>query len=840
LTTSPAQPLPPADAEPDPAPRVVPTSTYRLQLTESLTFDDVVAQLDYLDRLGVSHVYLSPILQATAGSMHGYDVIDHDRIAEGLGGEEGLRRLAAALRERGMGAIADVVPNHMAMPVPENGNRALWSVLREGPESPFAAWFDVDWSAQDGALLLPVLGRRIGECLRTGELHVDRSDAAVAAYGGAVLRYFGHVFPLRPGTEELPLHQLVRAQYYRPAYWRVAAEEPGYRRFFDISSLIGVRVEDPGVLHATHRLLLDLVHDGTLDGLRIDHPDGLADPRGYLRFLRTATDGAWTVVEKILAADEQLPADWACAGTTGYDTQRAVAALLTDPAGAERLVALYSGLTGSAQDFARVAREARHEILDSVLRAEVDRLVEVLVGICHTELELRDHTQTGLREAVCALIANLRVYRAYTVPGEAAPSDSANRVDTAAKAAAAQLPAERHETLWLVRDLALGRVGPRDELRDEYQIRFQQTCAAVMAKGVEDTAFYRWTALPGSSDVGGEPSEPAMAPASFHGYCALRHAEWPTAMNALSTHDSKRSEDVRARLAVLTELPDEWAAALAGFQVAVRAVATPPDAPESADEYLLWQTVLGAWPIGADRLLPYLRKALREAKSRTSWSAPDEAYEDRVLDFAEAALESMKVRTEMQAFADRIAPYALSNLLTQKLVQLTMTGVPDVYQGSEAEFLALTDPDNRRPVDFAALHGLLEEAEAAGSAAAVARTPAAKPLVVSRALRLRRERPEWFAPSAAQTPLFPIGAAAEHAVAFLRGEHTAVVGTRLPAGLERTGGWHDTALSLPPGRWRCRLTGREFHVERQSGVGVPLALLTAELPVALLVCEEAE
>jgi (1->4)-alpha-D-glucan 1-alpha-D-glucosylmutase len=267
-------------------------------------------------------------------------------------------------------------------------------------------------------------------------------------------------------------------------------------------------------------------------------------------------------------------------------------------------------------------------------------------------------------------------------------------------------------------------------------------------------------------------------------------------------------------------------------------VATPPDAPDPADEYLLWQTMLGAWPIGADRLLPYLRKALREAKSRTSWSAPDEAYEDRVLDFADAALESTKVRAEVQRFAERIAPHALSNLLTQKLVQLTMTGVPDVYQGTEAEFLALTDPDNRRAVDFAALRALLDEADAAPSAAAVARTPAAKPLVVSRALRLRRERPEWFAPGAAQTPLFPIGTAAEHAVAFLRGEHAAVVGTRLPAGLERAGGWHDTALWLPPGRWCCRLSGREFQVDSQTGVGVPLAQLTAELPVALLVREE--
>ncbi|HWG25269.1 malto-oligosyltrehalose synthase [Actinospica sp.] len=816
----------------------VPGSTYRVQLSEGMTFDDLLAQVDYLDRLGVTHVYLSPILQATAGSTHGYDVIDHDRIADGLGGEVALHRLAAALHERGLGAIADVVPNHMAVPVPEKGNRALWSVLREGPESPFAAWFDVDWSAQDGALLLPVLGRRIGECLRTGELHADRSDAAVAEFGGPVLRYFGHVFPLRPGTEELEPPELLRAQFYRPAYWRVAAEEPGYRRFFDISSLIAIRVEDPGVLHATHRLLLELVDDGTLDGLRIDHPDGLADPRGYLSFLHGATGGAWTVVEKILGADEQLPADWECAGTTGYDAQRAIAAVLTDPIGAERVVALYSGLTGSAQEFGPVARQARLGVLDTVLRAEVDRLVEVLVAICHTELELRDHTQAGLRETVSALIANLRVYRAYTVPGESAPAESVMRVEAAAKAAATTLPAERHETLNLVRDLALGRVGPRDEPRDEFQVRFQQTCAAVMAKGVEDTAFYRWTALPSASDVGGEPTEPAMSSARFHGFCALRQSEWPAAMTALSTHDSKRSEDVRARLALLTELPDEWAAALAGFQVAVRATTTPPDAPDPADEYLLWQTLFGAWPIDADRLLTYLRKALREAKGRTSWSAPNEAYEDRVLGFAEAALESPKVRAELGTFTDHLAPYVRSNILTQKLVQLTMAGIPDVYQGTESEFWALTDPDNRRPVDFPALRALLDEADAYSSPGYLP-APTAKILITSRALRLRRERPEWFAPEAPQTPLFPIGPAADHALAFLRGEHVAVIGTRLSVGLERAGGWRDTTLSLPPGHWRCRLSGREYHVDGQAGIGVPLGALTEELPVALLVREDA-
>jgi (1->4)-alpha-D-glucan 1-alpha-D-glucosylmutase len=328
-----------------------------------------------------------------------------------------------------------------------------------------------------------------------------------------------------------------------------------------------------------------------------------------------------------------------------------------------------------------------------------------------------------------------------------------------------------------------------------------------------------------------------MPLAGFHGFCALRHSEWPAAMTALTTHDSKRSEDVRARLALLSEVPDEWAAALAGFQVAVRATATPPDAPDPADEYLLWQTLFGAWPIDADRLFKYLRKALREAKGRTSWSAPNEAYEQRVLDFAEAALESPKVRAELGAFTDRLAPYVRSSILTQKLVQLTMAGVPDVYQGTESEFWALTDPDNRRPVDFPALRALLDEADASSLPRSLP-TPAAKILVTSRALRLRRERPDWFAPETAQTPLFPIGPAADHAVAFLRGVHAAVIGTRLSVSLERAGGWRDTTLSLPPGQWRCRLTGREYDVDGQAVIGIPLGQLTAELPVALLVRED--
>jgi (1->4)-alpha-D-glucan 1-alpha-D-glucosylmutase len=814
----------------------VPSATYRLQLSAGFTFDDAAARVGYLHRLGVSHVYLSPILQAAPGSSHGYDVIDHDRIAAELGGEPAFRRLIAALHERGMGAIADVVPNHMGMPVPETGNRALWSVLRDGPHSPFASWFDIDWDAQAGAVLLPVLGRRIGQCVRAGELKVD-----TAADGAPVLRYFDHVFPLRPGTETLDLPELLDAQHYRLAHWRVAAEETGYRRFFDISTLIAVRVEDPEVFAATHRLLLDLVRDGSLDGLRIDHPDGLADPRGYLRRLAEAVDGRWTVVEKILGAEDTLPEDWPCAGTTGYDAQRVLTALLVDPAGAAQLTALYTGLTGQGADYAEVARQARLDVLDQVLHAELGRLTDLPAAISHGALDLRDHTVAALHECVRALLALMPVYRAYCVPGEEPPGQTVAILEAVADEARALLPEDRHDTLMLVRDLALGRIGPRDRLRDEFQTRFQQTCGPVVAKGVEDTAFYRWPALPTAAEVGGDPAAPALEPSGFHRFCAGRHAAHPTGMTALTTHDTKRSEDVRARLAVLSELPQEWAGAVAGWQAATDPAAHPaaPDAagPDPVARYLAWQTLVGCWPIDRDRLTGYLVKAAREAKVHTSWTSPHEDYEASLRDFAESVFADPDLCAAAAAFAGRIGPYAEINGLTQKLLQLTMTGVPDLYQGTETWFLALVDPDNRRPVDFDALDGLLAraDADAAGSAPA---GQCSKIAVVSRALRLRRDHPDWFGPGAVQSPLLALGPAAGHAVAFLRGEHVAVLGTRLPVGLEHLGGWGDTVLALPDGAWRCALSGRVFRTGGHGGA-VPIADLLLDRPVALLVRQEA-
>ncbi|HZP52194.1 malto-oligosyltrehalose synthase [Actinocrinis sp.] len=824
-----------------------PVSTYRLQLSPAFTFNDAVAVVPYLHRLGVTHAYLSPILQAAPGSTHGYDVVDHSTINTELGGEAGLRRLVGELRRHGMGAIADIVPNHMGMPVPESGNRALWSVLRDGPDSPFASWFDIDWSAQGGAVLLPVLGRRIGECLHAGELKIDPAGDPAVPESAPVLRYYDHVFPLRPGTEKLPLAELVTAQHYRLAYWRVAVEEPGYRRFFDISTLIALRVEDPAVFDATHRLLLDLLEHGVLDGLRIDHVDGLADPRGYLRRLAAAAPGKWIVAEKILAPDETMPEDWPCAGSTGYDALRALTAVLTDAAGASRLTALHSGLTNMPEDFAAVVAQSKTHVLDQVLHAELDRLTELLAAICRTDIDLYDHTHTALRDSAMALLAALPVYRAYVVPGEPAPAESIKLLEAAASQAAATLPEDRHDTLTVVRDLALGRIGPRDQLRDEFQVRFQQVCGAVAAKGVEDTATYRWSALPMAADVGADPASPALSPAEFHLFCALRQTRQPTAMTTLSTHDTKRSEDVRARLAVLTELPEEWAAAVAGWQARAdelarasaseELAASDEQYPDAELKYLLWQTLVACWPIDEDRLLPYLTKAVREAKVHTSWTAPNEPYETAVLDFAGLVLNDAELRVEIERFAGRVAQYAAANSLAQKLLQLTMTGVPDVYQGSEIDFQALVDPDNRRPVDFSGLASRLDALDAGESVSAETLSDA-KLLVVSRALRLRREHPEWFGARANQTPLFPTGPAADHVLAFLRGDRVAAIATRLPATLERLGGWRGTALALPAGTWRCALTGQTYEMGSALGDELPLERLTAALPVALLVRQD--
>ncbi|HYV77463.1 MAG TPA: malto-oligosyltrehalose synthase [Streptosporangiaceae bacterium] len=737
-----------------------PVSTYRLQLQPGFGFAEAGATADYLADLGVTHAYLSPILQAAPGSRHGYDVVDHSRVSADLGGEEAFRAMVGRFRQHGLGVIVDVVPNHMAIPVPESLNRQLWSVLREGAESPCAHWFDVDWAAQDGRLLLPILAGPAADCL---------GDITVCAAGEEpVLRYFDHVLPIRSGTAGLPLADLLRAQHYRLADWRDAATQLNWRRFFDVTSLIAVRVEDPGVFAATHRVLLRLVAEGLIDGLRVDHPDGLADPRGYLDRLARETGNAWVVTEKILSGDEKLPADWACAGTTGYDTVGAVGGLFVDPVGAAPLTEEYQRFTGGPGEFAPVAEGAKREEASHPLAAEVSRLGRLLARAGDPAL---DGLQPGDVDAVLTeLLAAFPVYRAYVVPGEPASPAAAAVVAQAAAGARQRLPGRLHAGLAAVCDLVLGR-GAAGSGQDQLIVHFQQTCGPVMAKGVEDTAFYRWTRLIALNEVGGDPDRCGVTPGEFHVFAGYLARHWPATMTTLSTHDTKRGEDVRARLAVLAELAQAWRPQVERWHD--RAVwLSGGRSPEPHIEYLLWQTLVGAWPIDGDRLAAYLRKAMREAKTLTSWTEPDTGYESLVLGFAEKVLRDGELTGWITGFVAGLAGDARANSLGAKLVQLTMPGAADTYQGCELGAFSLVDPDNRRLVDFARRRQLLATLDAAprapGPAGATAGgLDADKLLVTSAALRLRREHPDWFARD--YRPLDAEGPAAGYAVSFLRG-----------------------------------------------------------------------
>ncbi|MGW2249656.1 malto-oligosyltrehalose synthase [Kitasatospora sp. NPDC001660] len=812
--TSAAEPAQPRPAASVPSSRA-PTATYRLQLQPGFTLRDATAAVPYLAALGVSHLHLSPLLEAAPGSTHGYDTVDHGRISEQLGGEPALRELAAAAHRHGLRLLADVVPNHMAVPVPERLNRQLWEVLRDGPDSPYARWFDIDWTAQPGPadapgrgrVLLPLLGGRLGDEL--GRLAVD----------GDVLRYHDHVLPLRPGTEHLPLAELLARQWYRLAWWRLARTELNYRRFFTVNELIAVRVEEPEVFDATHAVLLRLHADGVLDGFRIDHPDGLADPRGYLRRLAEATGGAYTVVEKILTGDERLPADWPCAGTTGYDALRRIDGVLTDHAGAGRLTGAYAAfLSGDpVHDHYADPCADPHPAVAAALRgraemtgphgelaAEVDRLVRLAVRVGAAEPAHADHAPWQLRASLERLLTGYPAYRPYVRPGETA-SDGHLRalLDGAAD------PTDR-----LVAALALGELGGGAE-KDEFCARFAQTAAAVAAKGVEDTAFYRWNALPGLNEVGGEPARPGLHPTGFHDWCRYLERAWPHSMTVLSTHDTKRSADARARLAVLAEQPEAWAAEAAAWSTAAG-----PGGDRDGD-WLLWHTLVAAWPIDPDRLVAALLKAAREAGLHTSWTTPDTRFERALEDRARAVYADPGLLPRIEGQVHALAPYARSNTLSAALLHLTVPGVPDLYQGSEEPLYTLVDPDNRGVVDLGALAVRLTDA-ATPRPGDLARE---KLHLTATALHLRRSRP--LGP---YRPLPATDLSSDHLLAFARGDDVVTAVTRLPYGLERAGGWRDTFLELPAGGpWTDALT----HRTHPAGA-VPVAELLATYPVALL------
>jgi (1->4)-alpha-D-glucan 1-alpha-D-glucosylmutase len=784
---------------------VAPGSTYRLQLGPDLTFADAATLGDYLADLGITHAYLSPILGAGKGSTHGYDVVDHTAIDAQLGGASGFAALRKALAAAGIGIIVDVVPNHMAIPVPEYLNDPLWSVLSLGQDSPNAAWFDINWDADGGRILMPVLDGPLEDNLDK-LLIVERA-------GVPELAYFDHRFPLAAGSAPAAaiaasgsrgtMRELLDAQYYRLADWRTAATQLNYRRFCDITTLIGLRVEDPAVFTASHAVLVDLIAREQADGLRIDHPDGLANPAGYLADLARATDSTWVVVEKVLAAGEPpepLPPDWQAAGTTGYETLTIVNGLLVDPAGEQPLSQLYTELTGQDADFNAVAEEGRRLIARDVLAAEVSRLT----GLLGVRLDRRGDSESGSRwrDALVDVLCTLPVYR----PFASSPLTVA-ALDHATARALQRTPA-LHAEIDAVRAHALDP--------DEFGIRFGQLAAALYAKGVEDTAFYRHARLLSLNEVGGDPGRFGRSLADFHRHAATLQADSPIAMTTLSTHDTKRGEDVRARLAVLSELPDAWERAIRRWLP----VGTRLGCPDDGTGYFFWQTLVGAWPLDAERATRYMQKAMREAKLTTSWQAPDPQYEEAVHTFVTNVLSDDHLLAEVATLVGTLDPYARTNSLTQKLVQLTMPGVPDTYQGCELPAFTLVDPDNRGAIDFTARR------------AELATMFDQKLRVTATALRLRRDHPEWFD---TYRPMTAAGPGADHLVAFSRSAEVAVFATRFSAHLERAGGWRDTVVELPEavpagGEWVDALTGREH----EAG-DVAVAHLLQQNSVALLV-----
>jgi len=622
------------------------------------------------------------------------------------------------------------------------------------------------------------------------------------------------------------LDALLERQNFRLAHWRAAARDLGYRRFFDINGLVGLRIEHEHVFRDTHRLVIGWLADGTLDGVRIDHPDGLRDPEAYLKRLRSDGAGAWIIVEKILEPGEALRGSWPVDGTTGYDFLNRVSGLFVDPAGEKALTELYAEFTGESTDWPEVARAKKHHVMRLTMGSDVNRLTALFLEICEHRRRYRDYTRHELHEALRDTLACFSVYRTYVRP-EPAPVDEEDvrRIAEATETARAHSPDLDGELFEFLRDVLRRRlVG---DLETELTMRFQQLAGPVMAKGIEDTAFYTFNRLVSLNEVGGDPGLFGVAVEEFHRACAETQARWPRTMLATSTHDTKRSEDVRARLNVLSEIPDRWAAAVHRWSVRT-ARHRRGDWPDRNAEYLFYQTLVGAWPIETVRMTAYMAKAVREAKAQTSWTSPNEAYETALQTFVEGAMADLTFTVDVEAFVTPLIAAGRVNSLAQTLLKLTAPGVPDIYQGTELWDLSLVDPDNRRPVDYARRRRLLAELERAKPAEIMARIDEGLPKLwlVRQTLHLRRRRPELFGPDGAYRPLAERGERAGHVVAFTRGERVVTVVPRLLMRLE--GSWLDTTLELPAGRWHNELTGESAHGT------VQIADLLATFPVALL------
>jgi (1->4)-alpha-D-glucan 1-alpha-D-glucosylmutase len=942
----------------------IPRATYRLQLGPDLTFEDAAGLVDYLAALGVSDVYTSPFFEAASPGSHGYDVSDHTRLREELGGEAGFARFAGALRARALGLLIDVVPNHMGI----THNRNAWwrDVLAHGQASPYAKYFDIDWSPVKaelaGKVLLPILGDHYGAVLDSGQLTLALED------GRFIVRYYEATLPIAPrsgarilahrlealqermGLEHPDLLELksvvawfatltppadsdaeriaaarrdaetgrerllallrgsapvrafvdetVRAfngtpgdprsfdlldglladQAYRIAFWRVAGEEINYRRFFDINELAAIRMEDPEVFAETHRLIFRLVGEGTVTGLRIDHPDGLYDPAGYFTRLQAgcaaARPGAapddtfYIVAEKILAPGELLPETWATSGTTGYEFLNLVNGIFVDRTQARAMEQLYARLIRVRPAFTEIVVECKRLITETSMASELNVLAHRLDRISEKHRSSRDFTLGSLLHALREIIAAFPVYRTYVGEAGRGPSDADREYIARAVAAARRrtpvMNASIYDWIEPLLTLTLPAWAEEAERRErlDFVMRFQQITGPVMAKGYEDTALYRFNRLVSLNEVGGDPSRFGTSIGEFHAENAARCRRSPHALSATATHDTKRGEDVRARIAVLSDIPHDWRRHVLAWQKWNRKHRETVDGvptPGANTEYLIYQTLVGAWPLSADRLREYVLKAVHEAKSHTSWINPNTRYDEALARFLEAILDPARASAFLEdfcAFHARIAYFGALNSLAQVLVKVAAPGVPDFYQGTELWDLSLVDPDNRRPVDFAHRRRLLTEIEtalAAGEPATLAQEllktlddGRIKMYVIRQALALRRARAALFA-TGRYRALEVRGPFADHVCAFARIGDGGVALTIVPRLLARRGletapvgpeYWADTAVEIPADAGRHFvnvLTGERLTVTPgTAALALPLGDVFAMLPVALL------